>query len=100
MKSHVANKIVRQELDLITDELYEKFAHGVGYQTLATAFRVLYRDFDFDAERLKTLKDAIEDEFNLMQTGVFGKDYGAMECVKWCKEIGIDFEESQFKVKK
>lgn len=97
MKARVKQKIVRQQLDEISDELYAQFAHGIAYQTLATAFWVLHRDFGFGAERLKRLKDGIEDEFNLMEIGVFGKEYTTAEPVKWCKDHGIDFEESQYK---
>lgn len=97
MKSRVQEKIVRQQLEEISDELYKQFAHSISYQTLATAFWVLHRDFGFGAERLKRLKDSIEDEFRMMETGVFGKKYTTTEPVKWCKSQGIDFDKSQFK---
>lgn len=97
MKAHASRRAVRAELDRITDELYAEFAHGVGYQTLATVYCVLHREYGFDAEMLRQLNRNVEDEFHLMDMGVFGKEYNTSDCVKFCNECGIDFNTTQFK---
>lgn len=90
-------EIVESEVEKMITPIYEKACQDTTYQTLATVFVVLNREYHFGKKRLHELKDHIESEFVAMETGILGKPYDAMDCVKACKEHwGIDFEESLY----
>lgn len=90
-------EIVESEVEKMITPIYEKACQDTTYQTLATVFVVLNREYHFGKKRLHELKDQIESEFVAMETGILGKPYDAMDCVKVCKEQwDIDFEESLY----
>lgn len=89
----ICDAFIRQELSARTDEIIANSA----YQTLAVAFYVLSRDYGFGKQRLANLKDAIEDEFRLMDEGILGKPYTTSHTVNYMKEkYNIDFGVSKF----
>jgi hypothetical protein len=89
----ICRKNVKQELDKQQDKIIRDSA----YQSFGVTFYILARDFGFDAEMLANLKDAIEDEFSLMQIGILGKEYNAYHTLNYLKEnYNIDFNESKF----
>ena len=89
----ICDSFIRQELSARTDEIITNSA----YQTLAVAFYILSRDFKFGKKRLADLKNAIEDEFKLMDEGILGKPYNAFNTIKYLKDkFNIDFEVSKF----
>lgn len=89
----ICDAFIREELSARTDEIIANSA----YQTLAVAFYVLSRDYGFGKQRLANLKDAIEDEFRLMDEGILGKPYTTSHTVNHLKEkYNIDFGVSKF----
>lgn len=89
----ICDAFIRQELSARTDEIIANSA----YQTLAVAFYVLSRDYKFGKKRLADLKNAIEDEFSLMDKGILGKPYTTSHTVNYLKDkFNIDFEVSKF----
>lgn len=89
----IVRKEVEKELTARQDEIQREAA----YQAMAVTFYILSRDFGFGKQRLASLKDAIEDEFALMDIGILGKEYNALHVFRHLKEkYGIDFNESKF----
>ena len=97
MSDFEIKKAVRAEVEKQITPIYEKACQDTTYQTLATVFVVLNREYHFGKKRLHELEDQIESEFMAMETGVLGKPYDGMDCVKYCKEQwDIDFDESLY----
>ena len=89
----ICDAFIRQELSARTDEIIANSA----YQTLAVAFYILSRDYKFGKQRLANLKNAIEDEFKLMDEGILGKPYTTSHTVNYLKDkFNIDFGVSKF----
>lgn len=90
-------QICKAEAEKEVTAQYDEITHNAAYQATATVFYVLTRDFGFDAEMLANLKNALEDEYSLMDIGILGKDYNASHVCRHLKEnYGVDFGESKF----
>ncbi len=90
-------KQIKAVCELHINERRDEIIHNATYQSLATAFFILSRDFGFGKKRLVALKNSIENEFLTMSKGVLGMDYNASHICKHLKEkYGIDFGESQY----
>lgn len=74
----------------------EQFIFDIFEQTIATIFVVLERQ-GMSIEELKKLKDDIEVEFKFMRDGLLGREYNALDAVKYLNSKGIDFKQSIFK---
>lgn len=86
-----ARKVARQEID----KVYDAWAQKCCYHALAVCFAVLHRDYGFGAERLKRLRNGIDSELKLMESGFLGRKYDESDIRKWLLSIGIDFEKER-----
>lgn len=90
--------ICHAEVERELKEQYDNIVRSSVYNSLAVAFCVLARDHGFGRRRLASLKNAIENEFVLMDLGVLGRAYSSNDCCIHLKnKYGIDFNESQYK---
>lgn len=88
-------KQIRTICEAHVTERYDEITHNAAYQSMAVTFYILSRDFGFGKQRLAKLKDAIEDEFALMDVGILGRDYNANHvCAHLKEKYDIDFGES------
>lgn len=93
----LVEKAVEKETLRVMDDLTDQITSNAVYQTLATVFVVMDREYGFKKKRLNRLKNLIEDEFVHMKTGILGRDYSTADCVKYLKEhYDIDFSVSQY----
>jgi hypothetical protein len=89
----ICDAFIREELSARTDEII----HNAAYQAMAVTFYILSRDYGFGKQRLANLKDAIEDEFYLMDIGILGKPYTTSHTINYLKDkFNIDFGVSKF----
>lgn len=89
----ICDAFIREELSARTDEII----HNAAYQAMAVTFYILSRDYGFGKQRLANLKDAIEDEFSLMDIGILGKPYTTSHTINYLKDkFNIDFGVSKF----
>lgn len=95
----IAEKTAREEVERQKRSVCPECQMNTVYQTLATVFVILKRRYHHTPEWLNRLKDEIEDEFSLMETGFLGRDYTANQLVQALKEVGVDFSESKYKEK-
>ena len=92
-----AHEIAQEELEKMRDEIYEKIEADCCYQAIAVTMWILHRDFGFGEERLKRLKNGIEDEYALMLEKPMGREYMPKDIMEWLKKrYGVDFDESQY----
>ena len=90
-------KIVQDEANKRTTEMYEEAVKDVSYQCFAVMMYVLTRYFGFGKKRLHKVKNLTESEFMLMKIGILGRHYDANDCVRYLKEkYDIDFSKSQY----
>ena len=89
--------IVQAEVEKQTENITERIARDIAYQTMAVVFMKLHSEYGFGGKRLKALKDSIELEYHAMGVGVLGHTYSPEDAIKNCKDMfGIDFDESIF----
>lgn len=86
---------LEEEWDKKRDLMYSEAKKDVSAQILAVFFSTLYKPpYNWRKERLLKLKKNIEFTFRDMTTGVMGKNFGTLDCLKFLKEeFGIDFDE-------
>lgn len=90
-------KIVKAETDKRVETIYEAAFQNASYGCYAVFMSVLAKKYGFGKKRLHRLKDDIEDEFMLMHTGILGRDYTKLDCVKFLDEkYDLRFSESQY----
>lgn len=90
-------QLCRKHVEEAYAEKSEEIAQDVAYQAFAVVMCVLNKKFGFGGTRLNTLKDAIEDEFAMMKSGILGRSYTTNDCVRFLKEkYNIDFSESRY----
>jgi hypothetical protein len=96
MKSHTKKAVVRQELALIYDELYAKFAADLTKSVVAAVLVTLATDYGLKKEQLLDVQRSIEQHFVLMEQPFPGKPYTTAVDREWLKnEFGIDLDQSQ-----
>lgn len=92
----IAKQVAREEIARQKAFMCPDCQMNTVYQTLATAFVILQRRYRFTAKTLNAIKNDIEDEFTLMETGFLGRDYTANQLVQALQEIGVDFGASKY----
>ena len=91
-------QVVDEEVRKRLADYFTEVTRNTTYRTIAVVLRILERDYGFRKKRLHDVKNRIESEFCLMETGIFGQNYDQDDIVKYLKEkYDIDFEESQYK---
>ena len=98
MKSETqVRAICKRETEKYLSEEYTKIYNDGAYASIATTFYLLSHDFGFGGRRLKKLKKLIEEENLLMNVGVLGKKYDALDVMEHLKtRYGIDLKASCF----
>lgn len=90
-------KIIDKNINERIPELYDEIERNTAYQCIATVFAVLAKNYGFGKVRLNRLKNEVEDEFALMESGVLGREYSTSDVCKWLKErFDIDFSRTQY----
>ena len=90
-------KICQKNVENTLREKHAEISQDIAYQTMAVVMCVLHNRFGFGGMRLQALKDAIEDEFANMKTGILGRNYTTNDCVKFLKDkYNIDFSETRY----
>lgn len=81
------------EFDKRTDELFEAAIRDIAPQLMATVLQELNTEFGWGKKRLRRLVDGVNGYFQLMQTGILGKKFNAIDLIERMKtEFDIDLE--------
>lgn len=93
----IQTKDVKEAVDIEwnkrIDQVYDSVKRDCSAQLLAVIFYALKVNHKHSNKYLQSFKREIEDIFELMQSGVFGRKFDTQDCINFMRdECGIDFD--------
>lgn len=93
-------RLVEEEYLRLKDTVYENVIKDVIPQFMSVCMVILNRENGFGKKRLTRILDSVKSEFEIMNCGVFKKNYDPLDCLKFLKnKYGIDVDKELKSIK-
>ncbi|MCM1225967.1 MAG: hypothetical protein NC320_00905 [Clostridium sp.] len=93
--SSEVRRLAKEEYLRLKDTVYENVIKDVIPQFMGVCMVILNRENGFGEKRLQRFLDSVTSEFEIMNRGVFGRNYDPLDCLKFLKDrykIDVDKE--------